>query len=59
MKIPLDFFLSVIKRFCDELDLKDVSKAVSKNMELKEEEIVNIILIFRMRSLGTKKKFSI
>jgi len=44
MKIPLDFFLIIIKKFLDELELKDASKALKKNLELTEEEFVSIIL---------------
>lgn len=41
MKIPLDFFLITIKKFLDELELKDVSKALKKHLELTETEFVN------------------
>jgi hypothetical protein len=45
MKIPLDFFLNIIKKFLDEIELKDVSKVLSKHIEINEEEYVKLFLI--------------
>lgn len=42
MKIPLDFFLNIIKKFLDEIELKDVTKVLSKHIEIDEEEYVNL-----------------
>ena len=53
MKIPLDFFLNLIKKFLDEIELKDVSKVLSKHIEINEKEYVrNIKLIYRMNCLA-------
>ena len=45
MKIPLDFFLNLIKKFLDEIELKDVNKVLSKHIEINEEEYVTIFLL--------------
>jgi hypothetical protein len=42
MKIPLDFFLNIIKKFLNEVELNDVSKVLSKHIEIDEEEYVRI-----------------
>lgn len=40
MKIPLDFFLIIIKDFIEGAELKDVSKALKKHLEITQEEFV-------------------
>ena len=40
MKIPLDYFLYIIKKFLDEVGLKDVSKTLQSHVEIPEKEFV-------------------
>lgn len=40
MKIPLDFFLIIIKNFLEEAELKDVNKSLSKHLEITQAEFV-------------------
>ncbi len=40
MKIPLDYFLYIIKNFLDELGYKDVSKVLKKYIDIPEDEFV-------------------
>jgi hypothetical protein len=49
MKIPLDFFLNIIKKFLNEVELNDVSKVLNKHIEIIEEEYVS--LSFRSKIL--------
>jgi hypothetical protein len=49
MKIPLDFFLNLIKQFCEDAGMDDVVKKLNNNMEESEESYVNILIKnFRM-----------
>lgn len=54
MKIPLDFFLSLIKNFVEEAGFKDIAKAIKNNLEV-EDEYVSTDELYRMISLGRKK----
>ncbi len=45
MKIPLDFFLIIMKKFLDEADLKDVSKILKKHLEISLDDYVRKINI--------------
>lgn len=40
MKIPLDFFLIIIKKFLEEAGLDDVTKILKKHLEITQEEFV-------------------
>jgi hypothetical protein len=40
MKIPLDYFLYIIKNFLDEVGLKDVTKILKNHIEIPDEEFV-------------------
>lgn len=40
MKIPLDYFLYIIKKFLDDLDLKDVTKVLKNHIEIPEKDFV-------------------
>ena len=40
MKIPLDYFLYIIKNFLDEVGLDKVSKVLGNHIEIPEEEFV-------------------
>jgi hypothetical protein len=56
MKIPLDFFLNLIKKFLNEIELKDVSKVLSKHIDISESEYVRKYKLFtyihRMKCLA-------
>merc|ERR1712004_319578 len=43
MKIPLDFFLIMIKKFLDEADLKDVSKVLKKHLEISMDDYDELV----------------
>ncbi len=51
MKIPLDYFLYIVKNFLDDLDLKDVTKVLDKHIEIPEKEYV-IIKIYKIILIG-------
>jgi hypothetical protein len=42
MKIPVDYFLYIIKNFMDELGYDDVSKLLKGYIEIPEKEFVKI-----------------
>jgi hypothetical protein len=44
MKIPLDYFLYIIKNFLDEVGLKNVTKVLKNHIDIPEEEFVNFYL---------------
>ena len=41
MKIPLDFFLRLMKGMADDLELEDVSKKIKKHFQVEEEDFVS------------------
>jgi len=46
MKIPLDFFLNLIKKFLNEIELKDVTKVLNKHIDVTEKEYVRKYELF-------------
>jgi hypothetical protein len=51
MKIPLDYFLYIIKQFLDDLEIKDASKVLKNHFEIPETEFVNFFINFRKNLL--------
>merc|ERR1712084_658 len=43
MKIPLDFFLIIMKKFLDEADMKDVSKVLKKHLEISMDDYDELV----------------
>jgi hypothetical protein len=43
MKIPVDYFLYIIKSFMDELGYDDVSKLLKGYIDIPEKEFVSLI----------------
>lgn len=59
MKIPVDYFLYIIKNFMDELGYDDVSKLLKGYIEIPEKEFVKylrlIMFIYLFSSLFFRK----